>query len=72
MKHYTIEYKMNSWDRPSSTCVLANNKGDAYDKAVFEEIPRIEGSTPYSAWVACVTYQNGNVKIFNTCEGMPY
>lgn len=52
--------------------VIAKSKAEAYDKAVYELIPAIEGELPYSAWVASVTYQNGNYREFNTFEGNPY
>lgn len=39
---------------------------------MFEEIPKREGSNPYSAWVKSVTYNNGNYRTFNTFEGEPY
>lgn len=52
--------------------VLAPNKEEAYDKAVYEMIPEKEGGLPYSAWVESVTYQNGNYRQFNTFEGKPY
>ena len=71
MKAYTVEYRIigNEVKRIS---FLANNKFDAYDKAVYELIPQKEGETPYSAWVSSVTYQNGNCRYFNTFEGNPY
>ena len=53
-------------------CVVARNKIEAYDKAVYEAIPKAEGRLPYAAWVYRVTYRNGNHKLFNTCEGLPY
>ena len=49
--------------------LLANNKEEAYEKAFYEAIPEREGEMPYSAWVSSVTYQNGNVRYFNTSEG---
>ena len=73
MKHYTVEYKLFfPTDKVQFVCVLAKNKEDAYSKAVYEEIPKIEHVSPYSAWVSGVTYQNGNYKAFNTFEGNPY
>jgi len=72
-KSYTVEYNLDgSWDKVRSVSVLARNQADAYDKAVYEVIPEIHGYCPYSAWVASVTYQNGNYKRFNTHEGCPY
>ena len=71
MNHtYTIYY--NGFGETKKVDVLAKNKAEAYDKAVYEVIPRIEGELPYSAWVDSVTYQNGNVRYFNTCEGNAY
>ena len=73
MKTYNICYRMQ---RLSQGCkridVCAKNRFEAYDKAVYETIPRIEGEAPYSAWVNAVTYRNGNRKEFDTCEGKPY
>lgn len=71
MKTYHVLYN-NRIEFGKGIDVLANNKYEAWDKAFFEEIPKVEGTTPYSAWVDSVTYQNGNVKFFNTCEGLPY
>lgn len=72
MQVYCIEYKMYSADHVHGIDLLARNKADAYDKAVYELIPQRTGELPYSAWVASVTYQNGNHKRFNTGEGNPY
>lgn len=73
MKAYYVEYLVNgSWEMPKGICVPARNKFEAYDIATYEMIPEIEGRIPYSAWVASVTYNNGNYKTFNTCSGLPY
>ena len=72
MKAYTVHYKMSPVGVPHFVSLLARNKEDAFDKAVFEEIPRKEGTYPFSAWVSSVTYNNGNCKYFNTFEGNPY
>ena len=48
---------------------LAQNKFDAYDKAAYETIPAVEGSSPYAVWVHSVTYNNGREQRFNTFEG---
>lgn len=72
MNDYCVRYKMHQWDREWIVTVLAKNKADAYDKAVYEEIPQTEGRLPYSAWVSSVTYRNGNYKQFNTHEGKRY
>ena len=71
MKTYYINYKMYSADEVNGIQVLAENKEDAYSKAVYELIPQTEGEHPYSAWVHSVTYKNGNYKTFNTFEGKP-
>lgn len=70
---YTVKYRMYEADQEHEISLLALNKADAYDKAVYEQIPVNEGSTPYSAWVYSVTYNNGNYKLFKyTMEGNPY
>ena len=69
---HSVHYKMHSADRERLIDVVAGNKEDAWDLAVYERIPEKEGSLPYSAWVASVTYNNGKYKTFNTFEGKPY
>ena len=69
---YTVEFKLHMGGEIHHICLLAKNKVDAWDRAVYEEIPRLTGEHPYSAWVYSVTYQNGNSHRFNTHEGMPY
>lgn len=74
MKAYYVHYNLYS---PGSSThgiqIIANNKYDAYDKAIYEEIPKKhDGQMPYSAWVHSVTYNNGNYRIFNTFEGKPF
>lgn len=70
---YTVEYKLYSADEVHKVDVLASNKIEAYDQAMWGDIPyRHDGDYAYSAWVASVTYQNGNYRRFNTHEGMPY
>lgn len=69
---YYVKYRIHSAAEEKGICIAAANKVEAYDKAVYEEIPKIEGSLPYSAWVSSVTYANGNYKKFNTFEGKPY
>lgn len=71
-KVYTVSYLEYQGSKESYICVLAPSKADAYDKAVYEEIPRLIGSQPYAAWVSSVTYNNGNYKEFNTFPGNPY
>ena len=72
MSAYYVEYRMYSADKVHGIGLLAKNKVDAWEKAVFEEIPKKEGSCPYSSWVTSVTYNNGNQRHFNTFEGNPY
>ena len=71
MKSYYVKYRLHGkW--PKGINILANNKYDAYIKAIGFSIPEKEGEMPYSAWVESVTYSNGNYKLFNTFEGNPY
>lgn len=72
MKAYFVKYKMFSADEPHGIGFLAENKLDAYERAVYTLIPEKEGAMPYSAWVHSVTYNNGNYREFNTFEGKPY
>lgn len=72
MKAYFVKYKMHSADNVKEIKVVANNKADAYDKAVFEDIKNFEGSLPYSAWVVKAIYNNGSIKQFKTFEGKAY
>lgn len=68
---YHIRYRTYWTGQEKGIDVWASNKYLAYDKAVYEAIPAVEGCMPYSAWVASVTYQNGNYRTFNTSEGNP-
>ena len=68
-KHYRVEYRMYECGDLHHTYVGAANKYEAYDKAVYEIIPDMEGRCPYSAWVVNVTYSNGNIHVFNSTEG---
>lgn len=72
MKAYYVRYKMEQCSEECGICIAASNKEDAYDKAVYEAIPKKEGTCPYSAWVSSVTYRNGKEVKFNTFEGKPY
>ena len=72
MAAFTVEYKLYKADETRRIYLGAQSKADAYERAVFEEIPKKDGEMPYSAWVASVTYQNGNYKRFNTFEGKHY
>ena len=70
---YTVKFLLNGpYESERSCSVIAGNKAEAYDLAVYEVIPEQFGGYPYSAWVYSVTYQNGNYKVFNTCSGNPY
>lgn len=69
---YTVHYKLYDVDEPKWICVIASSKAEAYNTAVYEAIPAKEKTTPYSAWVSSVTYNNGKYKTFNTFEGNPY
>lgn len=69
---YYVKYKMYSAAETKGVCIAAKNKVEAYEKAVYEEIPKTEGELPHSAWVHEVTYNNGKRKLFNTFEGKPY
>ena len=71
-KAYTVEYKLYSADYVRSVQIFANSKAVAYDLAYYDVIPTLHEYAPYSAWVASVTYKNGNYKRFNTFEGNPY
>lgn len=69
---YSVHYRETSWQEERYIYVSASNKQEAYLKAYYNAIPRAIGGMPYSAWVDNVTYQNGNVHHFNTCEGKPF
>ena len=68
MNAYTVEYKEHLASGVKFVTVLANNKQDAWESAVFDLV----SPAPYSAWVTGVTYKNGNTRHFNTFEGKPY
>lgn len=70
MKAYWVEYRLCG-SEAKGLQVIANTKADAYDIAVYDLIPQLEGEMPYSAWVTSVTYNNGNYRQFNTFEGKP-
>lgn len=71
-KVYTVKYRLYIADDEHFVDVLARNKEEAYDIAVYDKIPAETGEYAYSAWVHSVTYQNGNYKRFKTFEGKPY
>lgn len=68
---FYVRYRLYG-QKQEGVCVAARSKAQAYDKAVYEIIPQLEGECPYSAWVSSVTYENGNYREFNTFEGKPY
>ena len=72
MRHYTVEFRIAGFQKVERIYIGAHSKYEAYDKAVYEEIPKAYGEMPYSAWVSAVTYNNGNYQEFNTFEGNPY
>ena len=72
MRAYRVEYKAWENGEYKHVDVLAKSVADAYTKAVYDVILKQDGSLPYSAWVASVTYNNGNYKMFNNFEGKPY
>lgn len=72
MRAYYVNYRSWQCGEVKGVMAMASNAGDAYMLAVYEEIPKIEGRIPYSAWVVSVTYNNGRCHYFNTCEGLPY
>ena len=69
---YWVKYRAYASGEVKGIDIIASNKVEAWDTAVYKAIPKVEGEMPYSAWVYSVTYQNGNYKTFNTFEGMPY
>lgn len=72
MKAYYVKYRTWAMGEEKGIQVIARNKEEAYDTAVYELIPEVEHESPYSAWVYSVTYNNGNYHLFNTSEGNPY
>lgn len=73
MKAYYVKYLVNGvYEEPKGIEVHAHNKAEAYDIATYELIPQKEGRVPYSSWVYSVTYNNGNYREFNTCDGLAY
>lgn len=72
MKMYIIKYRLYKFAEEKEIWVLAKNKIEAWDKATYVAIPYKEGEPAYSTWVDRVEYDNGNIRHFNTCEGLPY
>ena len=68
---YTVAYTLYQNNAVHYIDVISTDKWSAYDRAVYEVIPAIEGKPPYSAWVESVTFRNGSQKRFNTFEGKP-
>jgi hypothetical protein len=60
---------MSEYEETKKVSVLAKNKKAAYDKAVYDIIPNMEGHSPYYAYVYSVTYQNGKYKLIKNGEG---
>lgn len=63
---YTVRYvPYQGYNGEKQICVLASYRTEAYCKAIYEEIPKVEnGEPPYYAYVHGVTFQNGNYKTF--------
>lgn len=72
MRTYIVRYRMNRGGKVKEIEIPANSKVDARAIALFEAIPSTEHNPPYSAWVASVTFDNGNHKEFDTNEYKPY
>ena len=73
MKTYEVHYMLHSADITKEIEVQAANKAEAYDKAVFDEIPKKhDGEQAWGAYVASVRYASGRVQRFNTGYGLPY
>lgn len=64
---YTVKYvPYRGYNGEKQIQVLARYRTEAYVKAIYEEIPKVEnGEHPYYAYVYSVTFQNGNYKIFD-------
>lgn len=69
---YTVKYKKWSSSEEAEVVVEAASKGDAYDLATYDVIPKLIGEVPYSSWVDSVTYKTGRIHYFKTCEGYGY
>ena len=73
MKVYYVRYLLDGWfSENKGIDVLARNKAEAYEKAVYEMIPEKEGRVPFGAYVSSVTYSNGNYREFNNDYGNAY
>ena len=73
MKAYYVKFLLDGWySEERGIQSPANSKEEAYDKAVFELIPKEYGRTPFAAYVYSVTYNNGNYRLFNNDYGNAY
>lgn len=73
MQAYCVRYLVNgTYETEKIIQVPARNKAEAYEIATYDLIPKKEGKVPYASWVSSVTYNNGNVRYFNTCDGLAY
>ena len=72
ISEYVVSYKMRKSSDVDHVYVYTLSKEEAYDYAVYEIIPDLEGILPYSAWVQEIHYLNGRIHVFNTHEGKPY
>lgn len=70
--YYTVEYIMSEYGNTQTVVVTARNRIEAYDEALYNYIRGIEGTLPYAAWVASVTYTNGSRRNFKSFPGNPY
>ena len=68
MNDYCVQYLLSQFGEQKEIHVSAKTRPDAYEKAVYEEIPRVEGESPYSAWVYSVSYKNGNTRVLKPDE----
>jgi len=64
MKTYHVKYLMYASQIEKGIDVIAKSSAEAYDKAVYEKIPELEGSIPYGAFVYSYTTQGGKHHIF--------
>lgn len=73
MKAYYIKYLTDGWfSEEKGISVPAHSKEEAYDIAVYDLIPKIEGREPFGAYVYSVTYNNGKYHRFNHTYGDAY
>lgn len=61
MKAYYVKYTLtNHYPKVKGFQVLANSKEEAYNKGLYEILPKVEPLSPEDFWVDSVTYNNGN------------